>query len=58
MTAHMAQLIPKAEVAYTDDHGTSDEQCSKCEHYCNPTTCDIVAGIIRPTGWCKRFKRD
>ena len=47
----------KDEVKYTDDHGMSSEQCSKCEHYRNPNQCAIVKGFIRPEGWCNQFKR-
>jgi hypothetical protein len=46
----------KAEVEYTDDHGDNREQCAECAHYINPTTCAIVAGRIRPEGWCARFE--
>jgi hypothetical protein len=46
----------KEETEYTDDHGTSPEQCSKCTYYANPTTCEIVVGRIRPEGWCNKFE--
>jgi len=45
----------KEQVDYTDDHGTSPEQCSNCKHYLNPTTCERVVGRINPNGWCKRW---
>ncbi len=45
----------KEQVEYTNNHGTSPEQCSKCTHYLNPTTCDIVVGRINPDGWCNKF---
>lgn len=48
----------KASVEYTDDHGTSSEQCAKCKHYVNATTCAVVAGKINPAGWCDQFSRD
>lgn len=48
--------VSKSSVAYTDS-GTDAEHCSICTHYLNPTTCKIVAGRIRPEGWCKRFNR-
>ena len=59
-------IYTKNEVHYTDDHGTSSEQCSKCRHYDAPSRdivydapirCDIVEGKIKPGGWCNRFKR-
>ena len=56
----MRQIIKfsKDAVEYTDDHGSSNEQCSKCEYWVNSTTCKIVRGMIRNTGWCNRFERD
>jgi hypothetical protein len=47
----------KASVRYTDDHGDSPEQCSKCAHYL-PSACKIVEGRIRPDGWCNQFVRE
>jgi hypothetical protein len=47
----------KTDVRYTNDHGNSPEQCSKCKHYVNTTTCAIVIGRIRPEGWCRKFER-
>lgn len=47
----------KKAVEYTDDHGDSPEQCSKCHYYINQETCRIVRGRINPEGWCNRFKR-
>ena len=44
-------------VGYTDDHGSSNEQCSKCAHYVDRTTCDIVIGKINPGGWCRKYRR-
>lgn len=52
----MAKQFSKTTVRYTDDHGASPEQCSKCVHYVNPTTCEIVVGRIRPEGWCNKFE--
>lgn len=50
--------FPQFFVRYTDDHGDSSEQCSKCAHYVNRTTCDIVKSPINPEGWCALFRRD
>ena len=49
--------MSKAETHYTDDHGNSSEQCSKCKHYVNSITCAIVMGRIDPDGWCDQFER-
>lgn len=51
----MNMKYTKEEVKYTDDHGDSPEQCSKCRHYANASTCKIVIGKINPGGWCNRF---
>ncbi len=53
----MSVKLSKSDVEYSDDHGSSDEQCSRCAHYVNPTTCRIVAGRINPEGWCNQFER-
>jgi hypothetical protein len=45
----------KKSVRYTDDHGDSPEQCSKCAHYLPPSECKIVEGKIRSKGWCNQF---
>lgn len=50
--------FPKFFVQYTDDHGNSSEQCSKCAYYMNRTTCSKVQGEINPSGWCQLFRRD
>lgn len=51
----------KQKVNYTDNHGTSNEQCSKCKHYLkvnvNIGACVVVSGQINPNGWCKMFAR-
>lgn len=48
----------KRLVEYTDDHGTSSEQCSKCKYFIDPHSCKRVVGSISPEGWCKLFKRE
>jgi len=47
----------KDAVDYTD-HGTYKEHCSKCAHYVDGGTCEVVEGDVAAGGWCKRFKRD
>ena len=57
----MPERFTKNEVKYTDDHGTSSEQCSKCTHYLGKIrgagVCEIVWGSINPEGWCNKFRR-
>lgn len=48
--------LPKFFVRYTDDHGDSNEQCSKCRFY-GRRSCEKVAGDISPSGWCQLFQR-
>ena len=50
--------FPKFAVRYTDDHGDSSEQCSKCTHYVGRNLCDIVQGLVKPGGWCNKFERE
>lgn len=51
------RLYSKKAVRYTDDHGTSNEQCSKCKYYQSATVCKIVIGKINPGGWCNKYKK-
>ena len=58
MKKYRGQRYEKDEVEYTDDHGASSEQCSKCQYYVAPTVCEIVVGKINPGGWCNKFERE
>lgn len=51
----MAKKFTKKETRYTDDHGDSPEQCSKCGHYVSRTECRVLIGDIVPGGWCQKF---
>ena len=31
------------------------QQCSKCRHFIQPGSCNLVDGTISPHGWCKFF---
>lgn len=53
----MVEKQTKTEVEYTSDHGTSNEQCSKCVYFRHPDGCEAVMGTISPGGWCELFKR-
>jgi hypothetical protein len=50
-------LYNKKVVRYTDDHGSSNEQCSKCKYFEHPRSCEIVIGAIKPGGWCNKYKK-
>lgn len=46
----------KSDVRYTDDHGKSSEQCSKCRFFLTLTRmCQVVKGPIDPAGWCMKY---
>jgi hypothetical protein len=40
------------------DYSMSGERCKNCEHFINPSRCEIVEGAINANGWCKYFKED
>ena len=42
-------------VKYTDDHGDSNEQCSKCRFFRPSRHCAVVIGDIDPQGWCMKY---
>ena len=46
----------KAEVDYTD-HTAMKTRCDKCRHFIKPGSCQLVAGKISPSGWCKEFEK-
>jgi hypothetical protein len=48
----------KKDVKYTDDHGDSPEQCSKCAWWLGDKTCQVVVGKIKPEGWCMKYVSD
>ncbi len=49
-------MLTKAETRYTD-HGSQTEHCSICTHFHPPDKCAIVAGDVRPGGWCNHFHK-
>jgi hypothetical protein len=53
----MAQQPPKIaqNLVMYQDHPKGDQQCSKCQHFQPPNSCQIVAGTISPNGWCGVF---
>lgn len=34
------------------DHPKGDQMCSNCVNFLPPNACKIVAGDIKPNGWC------
>ena len=41
-------------VAY-QDHPDGGKRCDQCTHFQAPNACRIVAGVIRPDGYCRFF---
>jgi hypothetical protein len=44
----------KASVNYSK--GTMKEHCGLCTHFQTPNACELVAGHIVPSYWCRLFK--
>lgn len=45
--------LSKQEVDYSIGKGES--RCKNCAHFEAPNACELVAGVIDPDYWCKRF---
>jgi hypothetical protein len=43
-------------VGYQDSPKGSQE-CSNCQYFQPPNACQVVAGKISPTGWCKMWAK-
>jgi hypothetical protein len=57
----MELKFPKFAVRYTDDHGNSNEWCSKCDNWLGRRTCKVVqsgSSGISPNGWCNKYERE
>lgn len=53
--AEAAQLS-QAQVKYqTTPKG--DHSCANCSKFITPSSCQIVAGTITPTGWCLFYNK-
>jgi hypothetical protein len=48
------QKISQAEAEY-QDRPKSGLACAACTLFRPPRSCQVVAGDISPTGWCKFF---
>lgn len=51
----------KTSVHYTDHAENHKERCALCTHFEGQarkhSTCAVVLGRIKATGWCEEFKR-
>lgn len=46
----------KEEADYTPLAKNPAERCAVCDHFIPSSSCSIVIGVIRATGWCKNWK--
>jgi hypothetical protein len=38
------------------NHPNGDKRCAGCVHFQPPDSCEVVPGLISPSGWCKWFR--
>lgn len=50
-------MAKKAKAAAQYGPGHPDAHCGICRHFEKPDACEIVAGVIKPSMWCKFFAR-
>jgi hypothetical protein len=48
--------VAKKLVGYQETPNGSQE-CSNCQYFQPPNACQVVAGTISPTGWCKMWAK-
>lgn len=46
----------KDDVDYEDPAKIPSKHCSVCDHWEGKFRCELVAGHIEPTAWCKLFE--
>jgi hypothetical protein len=49
-----AAKLTQSEAAY-QDHPRGGLSCIGCTFFRRPNGCEVVSGMISPTGWCKLF---
>jgi High potential iron-sulfur protein len=52
--ADAAQQVPQNLVGY-QDHPHGNQRCDNCAQFQPPSSCKVVAGVIKPEGWCKVY---
>ncbi len=55
--AALAQPKTSKKTAKYQDHPNKGQQCSACQYFHAPHTCQLVAGTISPNGWCSFFAK-
>jgi hypothetical protein len=51
----VAQIKISQAAAGYQDHPNDKKQCADCIHFTAPDKCQLIAGAIRPQGWCRLF---
>ncbi|MDE2112288.1 MAG: high potential iron sulfur protein [Alphaproteobacteria bacterium] len=51
----LAQTKMSQKVAQYQDHPKDKHHCSICAHFKPPNSCNIVAGVVSPNGWCRLY---
>jgi hypothetical protein len=52
-----AQSKTPKKVAKYQDHPNKGQQCSTCNFFRPPHSCQLVAGNISPKGWCSFYAK-
>lgn len=52
-----AQSKTPKKVAKYQDHPNKGQQCSTCNFFRPPHSCQLVAGNIEPNGWCSFYAK-
>lgn len=55
MQSALPEQQPQAKVNYRPSEGGL-QRCENCEHFDGKSGCEIVAGVIAPTGVCDLFE--
>lgn len=52
--APQATGVPQAEANYREAEAPG-QQCSTCQNFKGPTSCQLVEGVVQPEGVCDLF---
>jgi hypothetical protein len=53
--ASAANKVPKQAVAYRDSPN-GNQRCDNCAVFEPPNACQLVAGTVKPNGWCRIYR--
>jgi hypothetical protein len=51
-----ANKVSQQSVAYRDKPN-GNQRCDNCAVFQPPNACELVAGTVRPDGWCRIYRR-